>query len=281
MKAGFAGRKVFITGGSSGIGKELARQFLLLGAKVTILSDGRDKLEVAKKELSAVSESIDSVVCDISSVAQVRCVVRDYCGHWGAPDILVNNAGYAVYQTVDEMTTDDLARLLNVNFVGACIVTREFLPAMIDQRGGSIVMMASIAGRVPMTPCGPYSAAKHGLVAWARTISAELHRFNIHVHVICPGRVETDFFLHESFVRRLPRREAAWSLPVETVARSTIAAIQKNRFLSYVPKSFALLVWMKDLLPIVADPVLQRLMRARVESVHLQRKQDVKSEHVS
>ena len=100
------------------------------------------------------------------------------------------------------LPSEEIQRLFQVNLVGAALVTREFLPDMIRAGGGDVVMIASIAGRIPMTPCGVYSASKHGLVALAELLRVEVARFNVRVHVVCPGRVETDFFSHESFRQR-------------------------------------------------------------------------------
>lgn len=263
----FAGKKVFITGGSSGIGKEIARQFLQLGAMVTIAADKPDTLAAAVAELSHVSRSVTAVACDIAEIEQIRRTAAQYVAQCGAPDVLVNNAGYAIYRTFDDTDLEEIDRLLRVNFVGACLMTREFLPAMIRSGGGHVVIMSSIAGRFPMTPCGVYSAAKHGLIAWAETLRAELHRHGIQVHAICPGRVETPFFLHDTFVRRAPRPEARRTVTVDVVARGTIDAIQRGRFLTYVPRWHRIVVWFVHSLSVVSRPVLQHLMRARVASL--------------
>jgi len=268
---GFAGKNVFITGGSSGIGKQLAIDFLRLGARVTIAADDPAKLAQAHADLLQVAPSVDMFVCDIADLDQIRRTAEMYVDRVGAPDILVNNAGYAVYRTIEEMPAEELDRLLRVNLTGACLVTRAFLPAMIAARRGSIVMVASIAGRLPMTPCGPYSTAKHGLVAFADILQSEIHRFGLRVHVICPGRVDTNFFAHETFVERTPRRETTWTIPIEKVSRATIAAITRNRFMTYVPRSFGLLVWCLHVLPGLSAPVLRRLMRARVEAIYEQK----------
>lgn len=267
----FRNRKVFITGGSSGIGKQLAADFLRLGCRVGIASNDAGKLDSARTELSAISPQLSAMVCDVADPQQVKRTVQDYGREFGAPDILINNAGYAVYQTFEEMAAEEILRLLAVNFTGACIVTREFLPAMIQNGGGNIAFMASIAGRIPMTPCGIYSAAKHGVVAWATGLRAELKRFNVTVQVICPGRVETDFFLHPTFVERQARPEARWTVGVEAVSRATIAAIQGNRFMTYIPKSQGLLVWLANSLPFISRPALDRVMGARVEEIYRSR----------
>jgi short-subunit dehydrogenase len=262
---------VFITGGSSGIGKQLAADFLRLGCHVAIASNDARRLESARAELSAISPHISAFACDIAEPQQVHHAVQSYLRQFAAPDILINNAGYAIYQTFEEMPAADILRLLSVNFAGACLVTREFLPAMIQRGRGNIVFMASIAGRIPMTPCGVYSAAKHGVVAWATTLRAELRRFGIRVHVICPGRVETDFFLHPTFVEREARPEARWTVTVEAVSRATIAAVRGNRFITYMPRSQGLLVWLANSLPFIFRPALDHIMGTRVEAIYRNR----------
>ena len=132
---------------------------------------------------------------------------------------------------------------------------------------GEIVVMASIAGRLVMTPCGAYSAAKHALVAWAHTLKVELKASGIGVHVICPGRVETDFFAHESFEKRAPRNETRLTIPVETVSRAAISSIERNRFLTDVPHYYGVLVWLANTFPFPVGYLLDRLMQARVDSL--------------
>jgi short-subunit dehydrogenase len=126
-------------------------------------------------------------------------MAQAYRDRFDAPEVLINNAGYAVYYTFDHMPSEEINRLIDVNLVGAALVTREFLTSMIGAGGGRIVMMASIAGRIPITPCSVYGASKHALVALADLLRIETSRFNMKVHVVCPGRVETDFFSHHSF----------------------------------------------------------------------------------
>jgi short-subunit dehydrogenase len=256
--------KVLITGGSSGIGKQLAADFLRRGAHVTIVSNDATKLQSVRGELAAIAPSICALACDVAELADVRCMADEYLRQFGPPDVLVSNAGFAVYRLFEEMAAEEIARLVAVNFVGACLVARAFLPTMIAAGRGDIVVMASIAGKIVMTPCGVYSAAKHGLVAWAHTLKLELKRTGVRVHVICPGRVETDFFAHESFVEREHRTETRLTVPVETVSQATITAIKRNRFMTYVPTSYGLVAWLSHSFPFPVRTLLDRLMEARV-----------------
>jgi len=265
----FAGKNVLVTGGSSGIGRQLALDFARCGARVAILAHNADGLETVRREVARISPDPRVYLCDLGDVAQVKRVASAYLVDSEPPAILVNNAGYAVYRTFPDLTTDEIERLLVVNFVSPFLLTREFLPSMIAAGGGHIVMMASIAGRLPLTPCGPYSAAKHGLVAGAETLRAELDRFGISVHLVCPGRVEgTGFFAHESFRDRSHRRETRWTIRPDMVSRATLDAIRRDRFLTTIPRIQGPLVWLAHALPGLSRPLLQRLMRARVEDVY-------------
>jgi uncharacterized protein len=266
-KFSWTGKRVLITGGSSGIGKQIAADLLRLGASVGIVADGKDRLQAAEMELRQIAPYVWSHRCDIANLGEVRAMTAAYRERFGAPDVLINNAGYAVYYAFEQMSSEEIYRLFQVNLVGAAFVTREFLPDMIRAGGGHIVMMASIAGRIPMTPCGVYSASKHGLVALSELVQIETRRSNIAVHVICPGRVETDFFSHQSFRRRRHRPESTRTIPIDAVSKAVITAVRRNTFLTYVPRHYGILAWFAATAPTVFKPFWHRLMTSRVESV--------------
>lgn len=264
----WSGTKVIVTGGSSGIGKHVAQDLLRRGAHVTLVADGADKLRAAEAELRQVSPQVWSHACDVASLDDITAMAAAYRARFDAPDVVINNAGYAIYETFERMTLEEIRRLFDVNLTGAALVARAFLPDMIRAGGGDIVMVSSIAGRIPMTPCGVYSASKHGMVALAELLRVEVARSNVRVQVICPGRVETNFFAHESFRRRGHRPEATRTIPIEAVSRAIVDAVGRNRFLTYVPRSYAALAWLSAAFPIVFRPLWHRLLRSRVESVY-------------
>jgi len=268
MSIGWSGRRVLITGGSSGIGKQLAGDLLRKGAHVGIVADDPVKLQNAETALRQISSDLWCRACDVAVLDDVRAMARDYRQRFEAPEVLINNAGYAVYYTFEQTPPDEIQRLFQVNLVGAAMVTREFLPDMMRAGGGHVVMMASIAGRIPMTPCGVYSASKHGLVALAELLAIETARFNVKVHVICPGRVETDFFAHESFQTRAHRPETTRTIPIETVSRAVMTAVEQNRFMTYVPWYYGLLTWLAGAAPGLFKPFWHRLMSSRVEDIY-------------
>ena len=259
---------LLITGGSSGIGKQLAADLLASGATVIIVSERCDRLAQATAELSKISPKVHGIRCDVGDSDSVRQMKDQVLSKYGCPDILINNAGFATYRTFESSNIDEIERLISVNLLGAMRCTKAFLPDMIARHSGTIVNMASIAGRVILTPNGSYCAAKHALVAWSETLRHELVHLNIQVKVICPGRVESPFFEHPTFQNRAPRPEARHTITTQDVSRATVRAIGRNRFITYVPWSLGLLVWITNSLPFLIKPVYGWLISSRIRSIY-------------
>jgi short-subunit dehydrogenase len=106
------------------------------------------------------------------------------------------------------------------------------------------------------------------MVAWSECLSYELARFNIRVCVICPGRVLTKFFDHESFQTRATRSETSYTIPLSRVVEGTLRAVARERFLTYIPNSLGFLAWAKRACPFVVEPLYRRLMLQRIESLY-------------
>lgn len=264
----FTGKKVLVTGGSSGIGKGLAEGAARHGAQVAILAENDDSLRAAAREMSAGGRTVTAYRCDLAKPDEIAAVSRRITAETGTPDVLINNAGFATYRAFEQTPVEEIERLLAVNLTGAMLLTRHLLPGFIARRSGSIVNVSSIAGTIPMTPCGTYSAAKHALVAWSEIMKSELARFNIAVNVVCPGRVETPFFDHETFRARAVPAEAGYTVPMAKVVSGTLRAIARNRFVTYIPPALGAISWFKSAFPFLANPLFFRLMRKRIESLY-------------
>jgi short-subunit dehydrogenase len=258
--------KVLITGGSSGIGQHLAATLLARGDEVVIVADGAARLEAAAAELRRIAPRVEALACDVGDAGAVARMV-DAVLERGCPDVLVNNAGFAVYRTFEQSPPEEIERLLQVNLLGALRCTRGFLPAMIARGSGHVVNVASVAGLLPITPCAAYGAAKHGLVGISETLRWELHDLGIKVHLVCPGRVQTAFFDDESFRTRAHRPETEKTIPIDEVSRAILRAVERDRFLTVLPRSLALAVWARRVAPWLVDPLLGRILRTRVREV--------------
>jgi short-subunit dehydrogenase len=261
-------KNILITGGSSGIGKHLAASFLKNNNKVVIASNNQSGLQHAVSELRNISPNIFSCFVDVNNVDSVHSLSENVLSEHECPDILINCAGFATYRTFEESAMDEIEQLVGVNLLGAMRCTHSFLPMMIARGNGSIINVASIAGKLVMTPNGVYSASKHGLVAWSETLKYELARFNISVSVICPGRVETAFFDHETFHTRAPRAETQLTISIEEVSRKTMSAIEKKKFLTFIPSYYGLLIWLINTFSFITKPIYGKLLSSRIESLY-------------
>lgn len=264
-----SGKSILITGGSSGIGKRLASDFLQSGNKVLIVANDEIGLEQATNELLGISSDIYGYSVDVGNTSSVQAMRDKVTRDHGCPDIIVNCAGFTTYRSFENSSIEEIERIVNVNFLGALRCTHSFLPMLIARRIGVIVNIASIAGKLVMTPNGIYSASKHGLVAWSELLGYELSRFNIDVLTVCPGRVETAFFDHETFKVRSPRAETQLTIPIEKVSKRIISTIEKKRKLTYIPFYYAIIVWMVNTLPFVRS-VYGKLLSNRVEDLYRQ-----------
>jgi short-subunit dehydrogenase len=260
---------VVITGGSSGIGAEVAQLLLRRGNRVTIVGDDRTRLDAAVSRLGTVStQRIDGICCDIGQSADVAALAAALLGDGAAPDVLINNAGFGTYRPFEQADIAEIDRLIAVNLVGHIRLTKHLVGAMVQRRSGAISFITSIAGRVPITPNATYCAAKHGMMGFAEAIRYELRRFGIEVTAICPGRVETPFFDHPTFRERTRGPENRSSIPVDRVATAITKAIERGKFVTYVPSSLGIAAWLYEALPLVTRPVYSRLMGARIERLY-------------
>ena len=264
----FAAKLVVITGGTSGIGLALAHELSRRRAKVVVLADKAESVSRALTELKADNNWVHGYVCDIGVADQVTETCAQIIAQHGVPDILINNAGYAIYRTFEQEDPAEVERLMSVNFGGAVRITKAFINGMVQRRSGHIVNMASIAGVLPLTPCALYGAAKHGMIGWSQCIAPELARFGIDVTVVCPGRVETNFFDHETFRSRPHRKETEATVPLAAVVNGTLDAILRRQRIRYIPRRYGMLAWAYHALgPLVRVP-FEKLLRSRVEDLH-------------
>jgi short-subunit dehydrogenase len=161
--------------------------------------------------------------------------------------------------------------LAQVNFVSHLLVTKAFLPEMKSAKQGRIINISSVAGELHITPNAVYMASKQGMNAWTVALHCELKRFNIICKMICPGRIQTNFFRHPSFRTRKHRPEAAVAMPVQIGAAKIYKHIFDSSLLSFVPRQYAFLAWVFKCLPFVERLVLHRLLVKRIDDLYLEK----------
>jgi 2-hydroxycyclohexanecarboxyl-CoA dehydrogenase len=182
----FEGRTALVTGGASGIGAATARRLAAEGARVAI----GDVNEEGAREIASELDGFGCVL-DVTDTASVRASVAAIEQQLGAVEILVNNAGtdlFSYFVNSDEGLWDFV---LGVNLRGVLAVTHAVLPSMQERRTGSIVNVASEAGRVGSQGSAVYSAAKAGVIGFTKAIARESARYRVRSNAVAPGPIET------------------------------------------------------------------------------------------
>ncbi len=186
------GKVALVTGGGSGVGAAIARQFAGAGAQVVIVGRRSEQLEATCAEITS-SRPVRPAVADVVDRAQVQGVVDQVVQAFGRIDILVNNAGVNVSaRRLEELASEDWDLLMNINATGVFNMTQAVLPHMRAQRDGVIINISSISGLRAHTLAGAaYSASKHALNALSKVIGQEEEGNGIRATIIAPGDINT------------------------------------------------------------------------------------------
>ena len=181
----------FVTGTSSGFGRNLVEEAAARGDKV--VATARDPR--ALEELVRLApERILALKLDVTKSEDIRSAVQAAYERFGAIDVLVNNAGFSIVGGVEETSEEELRSTLETMFFGAAALTRAVLPGMRERKAGCIVQITSVGGLVTAPGFGAYCAAKHALEAYSEALSAEVAKLGIRVLIVEPGAFRTSLF---------------------------------------------------------------------------------------
>lgn len=180
--------KVFITGGSKGIGFSIAKRFHQAGAQVGICGRNAQSLEEAAAQLPG----IQIYVSDLSQKAEAKNLGAAILKDFGALDVLVNNAGKFLPGKIHQEPDEVFEELVQLNLAGVYYLTKAVLPPMLDARKGTVVNISSIAGIKAYENGGSYGITKYALMGFSRNLREELKPHGIRVVTVMPGAVLTD-----------------------------------------------------------------------------------------
>jgi len=187
----FKGKKVFITGASSGIGEQLAYKFSKLGATLILSARRVDELERVKKAC-ANSASVEIFQLDLSNPQEVLDKATQFAAKIQILDVLVLNGGISSRDSFEKMSMGALSTIMNINFVSNVALTKAFLPLMRKKKSGQIVVTSSIQGLMPVALRTYYSASKHAVQGFFNSLRAEVYQDNIDITILCPYYVKTN-----------------------------------------------------------------------------------------
>ena len=251
---GFRDKVVLVTGASSGIGRATALAFAAAGARVALVARRRDVLE----EVARLAGGTTAVLpADVTRREDVKACFAAARERFGRVDVVVNNAGILIPAVVTALAAADLEAMLRVNLFGALFVMQEAVALMLAQGEGSIVNVASLAGRRGVTPLGGYCATKFALIGLTEALRMELHGQPVHVGLVLPGVVETPMVEHvtqdSEFVDLWP---SSLNMPPSWVVWAVFAVARFHLVEVSVPPGAATLEKLAALAPGVADTIV-------------------------
>ncbi|HZO63319.1 MAG TPA: SDR family oxidoreductase [Gaiellaceae bacterium] len=234
-------RVAVVTGGSSGIGAEVARLLVADGWRCVLVARNEERLRALADELGAEAE-----VCDVGDPAAVDALAQRVRARHPRIELLVNNAG--IPGKADFLTGEPerIENVMRINYFGAIWCLRAFLPALEAAAPADVVNVVSVAGTVALPPSGPYAASKHAQLAFSRAVAAQLRPRRIRVHTILPGFSRTEGFPEPSV---LPRTLEWTVIPVERIARTIVRAVARDKRESFVPWWFRGIAILQGSLP--------------------------------
>lgn len=192
MNLDLNGKVVLITGGSRGLGAEMAREFAAAGADIILASRNKESCEVVANEVRQLGRYALTVSCDVSKLADIHHLFSIIREEFGRLDVLVNNAGANVTKPALEVTEEDWDYINDVNIKGLFFSCQEAAKMMKEQGAGKIINISSVGGVKPYKRLAPYTATKAAVIHLTKSLAAEWARYGIHVNSIAPGLISTE-----------------------------------------------------------------------------------------
>ena len=245
------GSTVVVTGGASGIGRLIAREFLSRGANVVVWDIHQEAIDAMIE--AEGPDRVSGYLCDVSDREHVYQVAEQVIADHQRVDILVNNAGIVSGKNFLDLPDRKIEATFDVNTLALFWTAKAFLPAMLERNRGHIVNIASASGYLGVAKLADYSASKWAVVGFDESLRVELRKRapGVKTTVVCPYYINTGMF--DGVKTRF-----SWLLPIlkpEDVARRTVQGVERDRARVVMPR-FVSLVPLMRLLPV---PVMDRL----------------------
>ena len=262
----FKDKVVIITGGSSGIGRELAHQLAAQGAWLALAARNVERLEAAKAECLRLGGKAVSIRTDVCDPEQCAALVQRTVEAYGRIDVLVNNAGITMWATFEEVS--DLSifeQIMRVNYLGSVYCTHYALPYL-KQTRGQIVGISSLTGKAGVPTRSGYAASKHAMVGFFDSLRIEVAPYGVSVSMIYPGFVASEVRAHAFGPDGKPLVtspvEEGKVMPVETCARLIIGAMEKRKRELVMTLRGKLGQWLKLVAPGLVDRIASQAIQA-------------------
>ena len=208
-----SGRVAIVTGGSIGLGRQMAEGLAEMGANLVLCARKKERCEQAAEELKQLGVKTLALACDVKNSENVRSVVQETVSHFGRIDILINNAGTAWGAPIEDMKLEHWNKVMETNLTGTFLFSQAVGKHMVPQRRGKIINIASVAGMRGAPPefqAIGYHASKGGVIAFTKDLACKWGIHNIQVNAIAPGWFPTHMSEvmiernRETFLKKIP-----------------------------------------------------------------------------
>jgi short-subunit dehydrogenase len=251
------GLRVIVTGASSGIGRELARELGRQGAKLVLVARRQQRLEELAAEI-APAGGAEWVAGDITDPSVRQSAVYRAESRYGGLDALVNNAGIGALGRFEDADPHRVRQVMEVNFFALVEMTRLALPLLRQGNRPILVNIASILGHRATPFSSEYSASKFAVRGFSEALRAEWTRHGIDVLVVSPGRTETEFFDQAIERTGVPAWPALTTANPAAVARQIVRAMRRGRHEIIPHRGARALAWLNRLCPRLVDAIMGR-----------------------
>jgi short-subunit dehydrogenase len=248
-------KTVVITGASSGIGRAAALEFARRGANLVLAARRQELLDEVATACRNLGVECRTIVTDVT--------LRSDCEHLidvaGKVDVLVNNAGFAIFDPIESAKPDDLEAMMQTNYFGTVWCAQAVLPQMLARREGTIVNVASIAGIMGYARMGGYCATKFAMMGFSETLRDEVLGRGVRVAMVCPGTVETQFFVKAERGKMPGASRLILAIKPEHVARVIVRSAEDGKYRRILPVGAALFMRLKEAFPRFAHLLMRRV----------------------
>ncbi len=213
---------ILITGGSKGIGKNIALKMAQNGANVALTYMGHkdDALSVCE-EIKQINKKAKAFYCDVSDFEDTKTLINNVTNEFGTIDVLVNNAGITGKNELTfALTPEDFDSIINTNLKGTFNMCRNIYPLFVKKHSGKIINIASVAGINGLAGQSAYSASKAGIIGLSKSIAKEVASRNITCNVIAPGFIETNMIdnIKDSVKDTIPMKKLGTPQDIASIA---------------------------------------------------------------
>jgi 3-dehydrosphinganine reductase len=244
----FQGKTAIITGGSKGIGKAAAKEFVKYGGSVCIIARKKTDLTNAVHEISNLriekGQRIDAIACDATDMKLLNNQLARYIKKNGVPDYLMNFVGYSYPNYVQDLTFEDFKKNIETNYYGQLVPILALLPYFMERKKGYIVNCSSVVGYMGLIGFAAYAPTKFAICGLTESLRNELKAYNIRFSILYPPDTDTPGFAHENRTKPVEVKimsQGGGFLSPEQVAGALMRGIAKNKF--YILPGQAKLLW--------------------------------------